>query len=258
MRHFILISLLFISSIATAQKNSIFNDYKFDSSYILLSLSPTTESGLLYPQFCFIIKDLAELEKLKSKWILTKKGESIFDTSPISLYLIKDKSLEKLWTISPKYESIMDCGNYYSFSMQSLKELANKFPLHYIQHIDTVSNKAEYLLFSKKCKLDTKCIFLLEPSFDYEGQFTIQVKKDQKINSPKVAIETLKTKYNKLVSKDSYNISYALSEKNLNDQSQMTFTVESTKVLYDNIINDQFIKSNWLPSVIEVESYWTK
>lgn len=258
MRQFILINFLFISFSVLGQKNSIFNGYKFDSSYTLLSLSPTTETGLLYPQFCFIIKDASELEELKSKWILTKKGEPIFDTSPISLYLLKDKSLEKVWTISPRYANILDGGNYYSFNIQSLKELAVKYPLHYIQHSDTVSNKVEYLSFAKKCKFDSKFLFLLEPSFDYEGQFTVEVKKDQKINSPKSAIEMLEKEYNKLVSKDSYNISYALTEKNLNDQSQMTLTVESSKVLYDRITNDQFIKSSWVPSVIEVESYWTK
>jgi hypothetical protein len=258
MRHYILFIFLLVTISACGQKNSIFKDYKFDSTYTLLSLSPMKETGLQYPDLCFIIKDASELNKLKSSWTLSKKTERIFDMSPVSLYLIKDKVLEKVWTISPVYQNVLNDGDYYEFDIQGLKKLANKFPLSYVQNIDTLLSKNDYLTFAEKCKQNSKFLFLLEPGFEYEGQFTLEVKKDNKLNSPKAAIEMLEKKYNKLVPKDSYHIIYVLTDKNLNDQSQMTLTVESSKVLYDKIVNNEYNKSSWIPSVIEVESYWTQ
>jgi hypothetical protein len=111
MRRYILFSFLLVTISACGQKNSIFKDYKFDSTYTLLSLSPMKETGLQYSDLCFIIKDPSELNKLKSSWTLSKKTERIFDMSPVRLYLIKDKVLEKVWTISPVYQNVLNDGD---------------------------------------------------------------------------------------------------------------------------------------------------
>ncbi|MFL5810642.1 MAG: hypothetical protein ACJ749_14060, partial [Flavisolibacter sp.] len=229
-------------------------NYHFDKSYTLVGIGP-------YSQLCFMVSDVNELNKLKAEWLLTKKGTQIFDTSPVSVYLLKNKTFEKLWTISPRYENISIDGQEYFFSYQLLKELATKFHLNYIQRTDTLCFKNELPAFVEKCRKNPKFIFLLEPNLKYDGKFYVSFKTDKKINSPAIAIELLDKRLSKIASTKDYDLIYEPFNSDINDindQSRITITVECRKSVYHKLKKEDSATSSWKASVITVESYWKK
>jgi len=260
MRSILVFLFLIIAASTNGQVESIFKDYHFDNSYTLLSISPNIKGRLLYSEYCFILKDLSDLQKVKSSWIIKKKGENLFDASPITVCLIKDKSLVEIWTFSPKYNTISVDGDEYLFNPQLLKNLSKKFPFNYSQHIDTVKTKNDYKLFIQKIKSNPKFVFEYgEPDFKYEGTFNIEFKVDKKINSPDAAIKSLKEQLKKMGKAYKYSVSYLpFSESNSNQSARITLTVESNKDLYNDLKNGAFVKGSWVPRVIEVETYWLK
>jgi hypothetical protein len=91
----------------------------------------------------------------------------------------------------------------------------------------------------------------MPPQFEYEGSFEVQFPRNQNFSSPKSITNYLTPLIEKIVSREDYNVSYVLDEKNMKDQTQFTMTITCSKKLFKTLQLGTLQKGEWTPTVEE-------
>ena len=162
----------------------------------------------------------------------------------IMIYMVKDKKVVDQWFVNPAYYNVFHDGTAFSYNADQLGVLAEKYPLIYKEEKKQYKNEKEYQKQRQYLFADPYNLIITEPDFTYEGYFDIQFPKNEQFSSPE-AIDTYLRPMIQKITKKKFDISYALSEKNIMDRSQFTMQIVGEENVYKKLKLDQLQKGDW-------------
>ena len=245
MKTLFLAFLMTMTICVNAQEKYIFDTSKIDKNTKLIGRYPQYDKQKFYKEFNFIITDPEIIKSVIIRMPLGKEGENIVEDPEFRINIVQNFEEVKTWTVNPNLKSVMSNGHTYEFDITILKELAKKYPFDYKFDKIPFDNKSDYEKYLEKQKVKSSFLFDYAPQFEYEGSFEIQFPRNSKFSSPKAISVYLTPIIEKIVTKNEYRISYALNDKNKNDQTQFTMTVTGSKKLFDELHLDNLDKKNW-------------
>jgi len=251
MNKYFLIATLVSSLNLTAQDNLLFDTSKIDINTKLIGRYPQYDKQKAYMFLNFIIDDQATIKHVITTLTLGKEGENTIEEPGFRIDLIQNFDEVKSWTVNPTLNSAMYNGHTYEFNIDKIKELATKYPFDYKFDKIPFKDKEEYVRYLSKQKENKDFLFNYAPQFKYEGSFEVEFPHNRKFSSPKAISDYLKPLIEDFVSKGDYLVTYFLTEKNKNDQTQFTMKIFGSKKLYDTLQLDKLKKEEWKPGVEE-------
>ena len=251
-KRFLLATSLFVSSITIVQaQQTILDKVNFDDKTILVGMAADYNTDKSYEKYNFFINDVKSINGIKLNlehgYELDNK---VTDANHFMIYAIKDRKIVDQWLVNPRLYNIFNNGIAYSFDADKLENIAKQFSFEYEIELKKFKSEKEYLKAKKIIDLDQKVFLLYEPVFDYEGTFEVSIKKDEKFKNATDA-EAFLRELTKSTTKKNVVITYALNEKNLMDQSQMTMIIAGPEDVYNKIKLVGYEKSEWKPEVFE-------
>lgn len=182
---------------------------------------------------------------------LRKEQENVIGSTDFRITIVQNSKEIKTWIVSPAINSIMFDSHSYEFDFKKIKDLAKRFPFDYRFEKKSFKTRADYEEYVGIEKNFASFLFDYEPQFRYEGSFEIEFPRNKNFSNPKTISEFLTPFIESIVKKDEYTITYALSEKNLDDLNQFTMTITGSKRIFDELKIQGLINQNWTPTVEE-------
>jgi hypothetical protein len=241
----ILLALLCMSIFLTVNGQKAFDSLKIDSNTKLIGTYSEYDRNHTYDHYNFLIDDSLEIINFIKHFRYGKEVDNIVEQNEFTIRVIKNYNQVSVFSISPTYNSIRINGHSYKFDLKNLKSVSEMFPFKYKIEKNVFRRMAEYQSYFNLQIKDKMFLFKFEPYFSDKGNFEIEFPRNSKFSSPKAISEYIKPLIEKIVSKDDYDISYALNEKNMNDQSQFTMTITGRKELFDKLKVDNLKNINW-------------
>lgn len=241
---------LFVFLFALCFSVSAQGKYLFDTSIVdrttkLIGRYPQYDKQKTYKEFNFIITDPKTIKSIILKMPLGKEVENVIEDPEFRISLVTNYDEVQSWIVNPNLKTVMFNGHSYEFDIRLLKALAKQYPFDYTFEIVPFKSKLDYEQYLEGQKAKSSFLFDYAPQFKYEGSFDIQFPRNSKFSSPRAISEYLTPYIEKIVSKNTYRITYTLNDKNQNDQTQFTMTITGSKQLFDKLQLDNLKKENW-------------
>lgn len=240
-----LLALISMSIFLTVNGQKAFDSLRVDSNTKLIGTYSEYDPNHTYDHYNFVIDDSLEIVNFIKHFRYGKEVNNIVEQNEFTIRIIKNYSQVSLFSISPAFNSIRIDGHSYKFDFKNLKSVSEMFPFKYKIEKKVFRSMDEYQRYFDLQIKDKMFLFKLEPYFSDKGNFEIEFPRNSKFSSPKAISEYIKPFIEKIVLNGDYYISYALNEKNMNDQSQFTMTITGRKELFDKLKVDNLENINW-------------
>ncbi len=260
MKNTIVLAFILISNIVFSQSKKYFDNYDVDSTCTVIGMGPYLMQNVdKYERFEFIISGRKNLDTLKANWAIGNKVSPIIQRNLFSIYVIKDKRVIKTGAVNPTNSNLKWGDGWYSFDTSYLAELGKKHHLNYFIEEKYVSNPSEYEKLYNSLKGNPSLLYIIKPSFGFEGKFTITLKYSKELNSPSAAINYLKAKFKSIQTSIEPGLVYILDDFNMqNNNSLMCITISSEYELYNKLDKKSYVISSWEPILNKCKLFWRK
>jgi hypothetical protein len=238
----------------------IFKGVDFDSSYCIVGLvqGQDGKSDSL-PQYWFVLDDPADMIHLQKDWVFKSKPERVnIEFTSIEIYTLRNKMEVSPSTIIFPNQKIIKSGNaWYHFDIHKIEQLHKNHPLHYHTQIFRFDTFKQYVNFGNGLLTDSNLLFFFEPSLRFEGKFYVYASRTNDPDSPMWAMTDVNKVLKKLADDGTYESAEGLNDTfNLTHIEKTRISVEGPKSLYDKFSSKKFVKSEWMPSPIEMTVIW--
>ncbi|XVJ67603.1 MAG: hypothetical protein HEQ40_16045 [Lacibacter sp.] len=255
----VLVAILFLNT-ALGQTKKYFDNFELDSTCTVIGMGPYLMQNVdKYERFEFIISGRKNLDALKSDWTIGNKVSPIIQRNLFSIYVIKDKRVINAGVVNPESSNLKWGDGWYSFDTNYLAVLGKKYHLNYFIEEKSVPNITEYEKLYNSLRENPSLLYIIKPSFGFEGKFTITIKYSKELNSPSAAINYLKTKFKSIQTSVEPGLVYILDDFNMqNNTSLMRITISSGYELYQKLDKKSYVISNWEPILYKCKLFWRK
>lgn len=247
MKNILVLILLSLSFNLSAQDKQMFKAVKIDEKTKLVGIYSDFQNRK-YEQWSFLIDDPAAIRQALNELVVGPEVTNMFEMKSFHVVLVQDNKDVMAWMIHPSLNCASYDGHTYKFDLRKLEKLSKKYPAKFRRESITFSSPKEYNQFLARQKAGSNFLYSDSPMFEYEGSFEIQFPRNKKFSSPKAISEYLTPIIQKIVSENEYSISYALNEKNSNNQDQFTMEIAGSKKLFEKLKLDGLQKKNWTPT----------
>lgn len=246
----IFLMLILLSSLGLAAQNTLlFDTSKVDTHTKLIGRYDQFDKQKKFYYLNFIIEDPATIKKVLASLPLGAEAKTDYSNLDFRIDIIQDFHKTQSWMINPNTNSILFNDNLYSFNIDKVKALAEKYPFDYRFDALPFNNQEQFDEYLAKQEKDKFFLFAYVSSFAFEGTFEIQFPRNKKFPSPTAIHDSLAPQIEKFVPKGKYSISYILDERNLNNPKQFTITIYGSYKLYENLRIENFRNENWKQNV---------
>lgn len=245
-----------ISSFSNAQVTSMINKENTDSSTKVYGFSSLNDKTKAYEKYNFLLENTTAVEFSKPLLEYGYQSSNMqAQENGVMIYMVKDKKIVDQWFINPAFYNVFHDGIAYSYDADKLGVIAEKYPLLYKEDKRTFVSEKEYKKQRDNFFKDPYNLIITEPDFTYQGYFDIQFPKNEQFKTVEDVQNYLKPIVEKLT-KNKFDISYAITEKNILDRNQFTLSVAGDENIYKKIkLQPELTKGGWIPTVYEATIY---
>lgn len=249
MKQYLLITTLLFSLELSAQNNLLFDTSKIDANTKLIGRYDQSDKQKTYQYLNFIIEDSATIKKVLGNLILGDEIKKDALHADFRIDIVQNFHKKQSYLINPVANSLLYYGNAYSFNIDKVKALAEKYPFDYRFDELPFNNQKQYDEYEEKQERDKFFLFGYVSSFAFEGSFEIQFPRNEIFRSPSAIHQYLVQRIEQIVPKGKYSISYILDERNLNDVSHYIITIHGSRKLYEQLRVENLKNHNWKQNV---------
>jgi hypothetical protein len=255
-----IITTLIISAPLLAQKTAFDKKIIFDSSYCVIGIGQSwSNQTKSFENLSFIINTPEDLALLKKDWVIKKQVPVVqIEKGGFSIFTTKKKLLTQsgVELIFLEQEIIKAQNSWYKFDISKLKKLHDEHPLEY--HIQTFSfdTHLQYAFFYDSVIRRPDLLFLLEPSFMYEGRFVISFEVTPELSNPIWALHIVNEELSAKFSKNSFRAYSVVEQSVYKNINRIDIKVESSKDVYNNCKSKLGTKGEWKPALVETTVYF--
>lgn len=247
-----------MGGLVMAQINTFVDAHKADPKVQLIGVSNEIAADAKYVKYNFYLDNATKIaqEKYNLEYGFATDNRSVGEEN-FMVYVVKDKKIIDQWLINPGFYNAFHDGIAYSYDADKLQNLATKFPLSYELERISYKNEKEFNKAKTKLYQEVSALLIIDPVFGFEGSFDLSFPKNEQFTSPEAIAEFLKPQLEKLT-KNKFDISYAITERNFTDRNQITMTVSGDLALHKKLQLDKVTKGEWQAEVFEALVYRKK
>jgi len=233
---------------AQNEKPKLHDILKVNDSTRIIGIYPHFDKNQTFKDLNFIIENPTEIKKVIQNFELGDELPNSLDNPNFRVLVVQNFKDVNSWIVSPYSKKVLTKGHTYTFDIEKIKKLHEKYPLNYKFEKVSFKNNNEFSSYLLKQKQNPKFLFSYNPIFKYEGSFELQFPKNEKFSSPKSISQYIRPMIEKIANPDDFSISYKASEYNLKNADQFTMTITGSKQIFDNLKVDELIKKTWSPT----------
>lgn len=261
MKYSFIIFLILSSFSSLGQKNALFEQFDFDSTYKIVGTCSDLNKKQACQKWNFIINNIDKLKIAKQTTIFGDRLEEPVYGDDFEVYIIKDKEIIYTFQVSPEFKYVEyypkdSTRGFFSFDIASLYRLADIASFSY-QHQDlTFKNTEDFNKFLSANKSKTKFLCWEDVSESLSGRFTLTLHTNSKIKEDKDGWNLIEAELNRITpNKDDYLMSFDVTEST---GSTFYYQVNTSKSIYDKFNLKGFQKGQWMVNEIEIWTIWLK
>jgi len=232
----------------------LFKPYKFDSTDAIIGIDLADSTNGRKGLFNFIIDNPNDLAEIKKSWIFKDAARLESNQGLFKVFYTKNKVIKHTWVIFPNSFSLVTDEGLYLFDVSMLTKLHSKSPLVYSMRTDTLRSKSDYFRFYDSVKTNPSFLFLIEPDIAGEGSFEVKLKAASKKTFDDVGVRIIDI-CNDIKPKTAFKI-YFKPGKVVTDAKYRTYVVKCDRSLFEHFSEPDMEKSDWMPAIYPVQSYW--
>ena len=244
----LLFFLMYIPVVSSAQGQLLFDQALTKDTIKLIGMYPQYDETRMYERYNFFIEDKSVIDSLIKTIRYGTQTSNIMEQNDFSIIVTKENKIIDRWSVSPKFKNVNTDDGLRAFDIDILAALSARFPMRYNYYKKAFSNPEQYKLFEDSMLLRDNILFIYKPDFRYEGSFDVEFPKNNEFPNAHKAIAYINKKLEKSIDKSKFAAVLELTDYNLNNQNQMTITINAPKWIFDAFNDAKAYKKSWTPA----------
>lgn len=269
MKKLLFLSIFIYMQLLVVGQNKLLADVVINDSLVIAGISERGQST-----YEFIVTNPTIVKQLAESLEYGKELNERDTTAGIMLSVIRNKLILKQWLYLPKSSQVLIEGasdgmfialNSYFLKNTLIKDLADKYPVHFEKHNLKILSYDEYKKVNEYLTSEKSVVIINLPTkseADFQnptGTFHLTFPNNSKFSSPSVISKYLEVQIKKPMPTSKFSAMYEVNEFNNNNIGKFyQMTIWGDKKMFDNFEEKNVTKSDWVANAVTATYYQKK